>query len=62
METTIQKQPLSSLVGTIRRFGKNGVLYEVLRQVNDASVMIRVLDTDEETSYPVSDALKDPNE
>jgi hypothetical protein len=52
----------SSLVGTIRRFGKNGVLYEVLRQVDDASVLIHVLDTDEETLYPIADALKDPNE
>jgi hypothetical protein len=56
------QSPYSSLVGSVRRFGKNGVLYEVLRQVDDASVLIRVLDTDEETPYPIADALKDPNE
>ena len=61
METAVKKQA-PSLVGAIRRFGKNGVLYEVLRQVDDASVIIHVLDTDEETTYPAADVLQDPNE
>jgi hypothetical protein len=57
------KQPQSPpLLGTIRRFGKNGVLYEVLRQVDENSVMIHVLDTNEEAIYPMADALNDPNE
>ncbi len=63
MEIDAKKQSSStSLVGTIRRFGKNGVLYEVLRQVDDTSVIIHVLDTNEETLYPLADALQDPNE
>jgi hypothetical protein len=56
-----QTQP-SSLVGTVRRFGKNGTLYEVLRRVDDASVMIHVLDTQEETLYPIAAALRDPDQ
>jgi hypothetical protein len=63
MKSDSQKSPsVESLVGTIRRFGKDGTLYEVLRQVDDVSVMIHVLDTEEETTYPLADALTDPNE
>jgi AAA+ ATPase superfamily predicted ATPase len=62
METETKKQPQLSLVGTIRRFGKNGVLYEVVRQIDVDSILIRVLDTDEETTYPAADALQDPQE
>lgn len=63
MKTETEKQSAStSLVGTIRRFGKDGVLYEVLRQVDDKSVMIRVLNTHEETQYPTVEALNDPDE
>ena len=61
MKAVAEKQP-SSLVGTVRRFGKNGVLYEVLRQVDDTSVMIHVLDTHEETQYPIAAALRDPDQ
>ena len=61
MQTEVKKH-VPSLVGTIHRFGKNGVLYEVLRQVNDASVIIHVLDTNEETIYPAAEVLQDPNE
>ncbi len=50
------------LVGSVRRFGQNGVLYEVLREVDKDSVLIHVLDTKEETAYPIRDALQDPNE
>ena len=51
-----------SLVGTVHRFGEKGVLYEVVRPVDNSSVMIRVLDTDEETAYPVADVRRDPTE
>ena len=61
MKAAAEIQP-SSLVGTVRRFGKNGVLYEVLRQVDDISVMIHVLDTHEETQYPIAAALRDPDQ
>lgn len=49
-------------IGTVHRFGKNGVLYEVVRPVDDMSVMIRVLDTGEETTYPIADVRQDPVE
>lgn len=48
------------VVGTVHRFGEKGVLYEVLRTVDDTSAMIRVLDTNEETLYPIADVQKDP--
>lgn len=48
------------IAGTVHRFGKNGVLYEVLHEIDNTSVMIRVLDTNEETLYPIADVLKDP--
>jgi hypothetical protein len=51
-----------SFVGTVHRFGENGVLYEVVRPIDDSSVMIRVLDTGEETEYPVSEVRSDPVE
>jgi len=57
---TQEASPTRSIVGTVHRFGKNGVLYEVLREVDDTSVMIRVLDTNEETRYSITDVQKDP--
>ena len=55
-------QTPQELVGSVRRFGNNGVLYEVLRQIDDSSVLIHVLETGEETTYPIAEALGDPNE
>jgi hypothetical protein len=57
MPTSSTSQPNT---GSVHRFGKNGVLYEVVREVDDKSVMIRVLDTNEETLYPLADVRKDP--
>ncbi len=48
------------IVGSVRRFGEKGVLYEVIRKVNAASAVIRVIDTGEEALYPIADILKDP--
>jgi hypothetical protein len=61
MNVEAEKRP-SLLVGTVRRFGTNGTLYEVLRQVDDTSVLIHVLDTQEETRYPIAAALRDPDQ
>ncbi len=63
MEVTLEttsRHP--SLVGTIRRFGTEGVLYEVLKEVDEKSVLIHVLDTAEETLYSKADAQNDPTE
>lgn len=63
MKTEIQKTVSSqSLVGAVHRFGENGVLYEVVRPIDDSSVMIRVLDTGEETAYPIAEVRSDPVE
>ena len=51
-----------SYVGSIRRFGKFGVLYEVLRIINATTALIRVIETGEETTYPLADLLLDPVE
>ena len=48
------------MIGAIRRFGENGVLYEVVRIVDNSSAVIRVLDTGEETTYPITDVQQDP--
>jgi hypothetical protein len=49
-------------VGVIRRFGTDGVLYEVLRVMDAQTVMIRVLTTGEETTYPIAHVLTDPQQ
>ncbi len=46
--------------GEIRRFGPDGVLYEIKRKTADGRLLIRVLDTGEETLYPLAKALEDP--
>ncbi len=46
--------------GEIRRFGPDGVLYEIKRKCADGRVRIRVLDTGEEAFYPLAKALADP--
>lgn len=63
MKTEVKERVSSqSLVGSVRRFGEKGVLYEVVRPVDDSSVIIRVLDTGEETTYSVAEVRKDPSE
>lgn len=51
-----------SVAGSVHRFGRDGVLYEVLREVNDRSALIRVIETGEETMYPIKDIQADPTE
>ncbi len=46
--------------GDVRRFGPDGVLYEVAGKPKDAWVRIRVLDTGESALYPLAKALADP--
>ncbi len=47
-------------LGDIRRFGPDGVLYEVTGEAKGGRVRIRVLDTGEEAFYPLVKALADP--
>ena len=50
------------LVGTVRRFGTFGVLYEIVRRINDTSMWIKVLDTGEELAYPTAKIQLDPRD
>jgi hypothetical protein len=56
----IQRPAQPSLVGRVRRFGPQGVLYEVLEILDDGRARIRVLDTGEETSYSLDKIIADP--
>ena len=49
-----------ALVGTVRRFGPHGVLYEVVKVLDEKRALIRVIDTGEETPYSVDKILADP--
>ncbi len=63
MHTDLQIDPSPSKqieAGDIRRFGPDGVLYEVKRKNADGRLLIRVLDSGEEAFYPLAKALKDP--
>jgi hypothetical protein len=51
-----------TITGSVHRFGKSGVLNEVLKTVNETSALIRVIETGEETTYPIADVLRDPTE
>jgi hypothetical protein len=56
------QSPISpTLVGTIRRFGPHGVLYKIIRLLDDKHALIRVIDTGEETSYALDKIISDPS-
>ena len=52
--------PADRLVGSVHRFGPHGVLYEVVKVLDDKRALIRVIDTGEETPYRLADILADP--
>jgi Family of unknown function (DUF5397) len=56
----IQTPTPPSLVGHVRRFGPYGVLYEVVKILDDKRALIRVIDTGEETPYSLEEILTDP--
>ncbi len=59
---SMKTAPATEHLGSIRRFGKNGVLYEILSDIDKDTVRIRVIETGEETRYKKTDALRDPLE
>jgi hypothetical protein len=61
-ETAHAAPPAAIRVGTVRRFGPYGVLYEIVRPIDDQSFLIRVLDTGEELAYPRDKILADPRD
>ena len=52
----------AGLVGGVRRFGPDGVLYEVLRIIDDRRALVRVIDTGEETPYALAKIAADPTD
>jgi len=59
--TDVRAAPVD-LVGLVRRFGPRGVPYEVLAMQSRDEVKIRVIPTGEETTYPITDVLTDPED
>jgi hypothetical protein len=57
VQTTV---PPAALVGSVHRFGPHGVLYQVIRILDDQRALIRVLDPGEETPYALTKILADP--
>lgn len=48
------------IVGTWRRFGVEGPVYQVINKAGVGKVHIRVVETGEELDYLVERALRDP--
>jgi hypothetical protein len=56
-----------SLIGSWRRFGSAGPVYEIVgvtepKAADRPQMRIRVLETGEELDYPLTDLLEDPAE
>jgi hypothetical protein len=56
----VQRPVTPTLLGTIRRFGPHGVLYEITKILDDKRALIRVIETGEETTYSLDKVLADP--
>jgi Family of unknown function (DUF5397) len=56
----VQASISPALVGKVRRFGPDGVLYEIVRILDDQKALIRVIETGEETPYPLAKLIADP--
>ena len=56
----VQAPVPSALIGSVRRFGPHGVLYEVIKILDDQRALIRVIETGEETPYALSKITVDP--
>jgi hypothetical protein len=48
------------LVGQFRRFGEVGPAYEILRIESKDTAWIRVVYSEEELAYPITEILADP--
>jgi len=62
----LQAEP-QTLIGTWRRFGIFGPVYEIVAEGNrlptgDETLRIRVIETGEELDYKLADVLDDPKE
>jgi hypothetical protein len=57
--------PLDDLIGTFRKFGERGPVYQIVSAAADATgsdveLNVRVVETGEELLYPLRDILDDP--
>jgi hypothetical protein len=52
--------PSKELVGTFRRFGTEGPVYEILAVADPESLHIVVVESGETLIYPTKKALRDP--
>ena len=62
VDPTNEQAKANSIIGSYKRFGDDGIVYEVLDFIDDKTIKILVLDTGEETPYPLKDAENDPTE
>ncbi|MFC5556417.1 DUF5397 family protein [Methylobacterium iners] len=63
----MRQAALESLIGTWRRFGLIGPVYEIVGigetlPAGDQAMRVRVLETNEEVDYRLSNLLDDPTE
>jgi hypothetical protein len=56
----VQTPTSPALLGSVHRFGPHGVLYQVVGILDDQRALIRVLETGEETPYPLRKVAADP--
>jgi hypothetical protein len=56
VSSLVEEQEPRALVGSFRSFGERGPVYEVLGQINPATVHIVVVESGEELDYPVNEA------
>jgi hypothetical protein len=59
-QMTVQTSVMPEFLGTIRRFGPHGVLYEIMKIIDDKRALVRVLDTSEATAYSLRKIAMDP--
>jgi hypothetical protein len=62
----LQIEP-QTLIGTWRRFGMSGPVYEIVSEgeklpTGDETLRVRVVETGEELDYKLADILDDPKE
>jgi len=48
------------IIGSVRRFGPDGILYEIKSVIDESSVLVRVIETGEEVIYPADAVHQDP--
>jgi len=66
VRSMLQIEP-QTLIGTWRRFGISGPVYEIIAEgkklpAGDETLRIRVVETGEELDYKLADILDDPRE